>query len=397
MRVLFLTSTLPRYAGDMQANFVGEQAAAWKAERPDDEVIILAPHDQAALQREEHDGVEIVRFRYLRPARWQALAYPAILPNLKRRPFLAFQVLPFIISQYSAARRLVRARKVDLIYAHWVMPQGLVAWCLHRSDGVPFVVQNHSSDLRVFAKFGSVGKLAAQAILRSARRFFCVNPEQRKFALDLFTEAEADAVAQKMTVLPMGVQTPNAPLADGKRYAFGTIGRLSKKKGLHHFIAAAEKLAEKGMRPQIAIAGDGEDAAELKAMVRRSDIRFPGFLTGPEKDRFFDEVGVFVMPSAVSGDDVEGMPVALLEALCRGKTTIASRDTNIASLPEWPAIEKDVVYLEDPSDVQSFGAAMGQAQGHGHSSERLRSIMSRYWWPNLINEYLRALDLQEIS
>ena len=397
MRILFLTSTLPRFPGDMQADFVGEQAAAWKAARPGDEIVILAPHDASAERSEARNGIEIVRFRYMRPASAQKLAYPAILPNLKRRPWLAAQVLPFIIAQFAAARTLVSEREIDLVYAHWVMPQGLVAWWLHRKVGVPYVLQNHSSDLRVFGKLGGVGNALARAIVRGARHLFCVNPHQRDHALALFAADEANAIANKVSVLPMGVTPPRDVASGDPAFAFGTIARLSKKKGLHHFILAADALAEKGITPAIAIAGDGEDAAELKQLARTADIRFPGFLTGDRKARFLDETSIFVIPSVAAGDDVEGLPVALLEALCRGKQVIASRDTNIRTLPEWPLISDSVFYLEDPSNIDAFAATMERAaKGLGSAaicSAQLRKVMSRYLWPNLIHEYLGAIGL----
>ena len=393
MRILFLTSTFPRFPGDMQANFVGEQATAWKAARPKDEIVILAPHDALAARREALDGIEVVRFRYVLPAKFQGLAYPAILPNLKRRPLLAAQIPSFLVSQYLAARKLVKSRPIDLIYAHWVMPQGLVAMWLNRTIGVPYVLQNHSSDLRVFGKMGRRGHGLARRIINSAQHLFCVNSAQREYSLSLFAEPEKRAVGPKVTVLPMGVNPPDAGAAGSIRYEFASISRLSKKKGLHHFIAAAEKLAAHGFRPSIGIAGNGEDADELKAMVQHADIHFPGFLTGPEKDALFDQTRTFVMPSIASGDDVEGMPVSLLEALCRGKPTIAGRDTNIASLPEWSSIKDDVIYLEDPSDLDAFGTAMRKVGDvlDGDAESRLRTVMARYWWPNLIHEYLDAL------
>lgn len=395
MRILFLTSTLPRFPGDMQANFVGEQAAAWKAARPDDDIVILAPHDAAAERTEMCNKVEIVRFRYMRPARAQKLAYPAILPNLKLRPWLALQLLPFIIAQFVAARSLVSERRIDLVYAHWVMPQGLVAWWLNRSMGVPYVLQNHSSDLRVFGKLGRIGNALARAIVRRARHLFCVNPHQREHALALFPDDEV--IANKVSVLPMGVTPPREGPSGEPAFTFGTISRLSKKKGLHHFIIAADALADKGIKPPIAIAGDGEDAAELKQIARSADIRFPGFLTGDRKERFLDETAVFVMPSVAAGDDVEGMPVSLLEALCRGKRVIASRDTNIRTLPEWPLISDNVFYLEDPSNIDAFAAAMERAVKEvgsaGIRSAQLRRVMSRYLWPNLIRDYLGAIGL----
>ena len=60
MRVLMLTSTLPRFDDDMQANFVGEQAAAWAEARPADEIFVLAPHDPLAAKRERVGGSEVV-------------------------------------------------------------------------------------------------------------------------------------------------------------------------------------------------------------------------------------------------------------------------------------------------------------------------------------------------
>ena len=103
MHILFLTSTLPRWPGDMQANFVGEQADAWLAARPDDRITILAPHSPGAARIEEHGRKTIVRFRYVVPEGWQSLAYPAILPNLKAKPWLAWQVPALLAAQYAAA------------------------------------------------------------------------------------------------------------------------------------------------------------------------------------------------------------------------------------------------------------------------------------------------------
>ncbi|MFZ9396475.1 MAG: glycosyltransferase, partial [Erythrobacter sp.] len=141
-----LTSTLPRFAGDMQANFVGEQAKAWSDARADALIHILAPHDQGAPLHEVHGRITIERFRYMLPESWQRLAYPAILPNIRRSPVVAMLLPGFLLAQLKAAARVARRKRVDLVYAHWIMPQGLVAWRLKRKLGIPYVLQNHSSD-----------------------------------------------------------------------------------------------------------------------------------------------------------------------------------------------------------------------------------------------------------
>ncbi len=112
MNILFLTSTLPRFAGDSQASFVMEQASAWKTARPNDNLCILAPHDAGAPIVEQIDGVAIERFRYMKPEAFQTLAYPAIMPNLRNNPGRALQTPFYLWSQYRSAKRIIKAHKL---------------------------------------------------------------------------------------------------------------------------------------------------------------------------------------------------------------------------------------------------------------------------------------------
>jgi glycosyltransferase involved in cell wall biosynthesis len=397
MKILFLASTLPRFTTDLQAPFVLEQAQAWKTRRPADEVCILAPHDAAAARREQIGGVEIRRFQYFFPEKLQALAYPAILPNIKRNPFLIGQIPPFLWAEYLAAKRIVVERGIELIYAHWIMPQGLVARWLSKSTGVRYVIQNHSSDLTVFSKFGGLGQSAARAILRESHAMFCVNSRQKEYALSLFDVTEQAEISRKITVLPMGVSLDQVPVqAEHPRFRVGMISRLSRKKGVDLFIKAANRLSENGYEVPVGIAGDGEDREELQRLPRTDAIKFVGFVSGLDKLRFFEETQFMVFPSVSAGHDVEGLPVSLLEALCQGKVVVASRDTNVELLPEWDRIKDDVFLLADPGDSGAFAAIMQRLLQLDPSeisarSNRLRNIMQRYRWNNLIKEYEAAL------
>jgi glycosyltransferase involved in cell wall biosynthesis len=395
MNVLMLTSTLPRFAGDMQANFVCEQAEAWLGARPDDEITILAPGDAKGLPSERRGRLAIERFRYFVPSRLQRLAYPAILPNITNTPLLALQLPGFLLAQYRAACRLIAKRKIQLVYAHWVMPQGLVAWLLWRRFGVPFILQNHSSDLAVFDRLGRVGRKLAATLLRDCVRFFCVNTAQLDYARSLLppgVRAEFDARA---SCLPMGIaQAEDPPGNGGDAFDLATIGRLSRKKGLYYLIAAAEELASRGIRPRIGIAGDGEDRAELQAMVQASDVEFVGFVAGPDKDAFLASSRRFAFPAKSSGGDVEGLPVALLEAFGRGKPVLASRDTNIELLPEWSRLRDLVVLVSDPADIQELANALQRLLDTDRSRTIATvSIVERYLWKNLIHEYLELIRI----
>lgn len=393
MRILMLSSTLPRFPGDMQANFVGEQAAAWLDARPEDEIIILAPHD-AGIARVEREGrVEIRRFGYSWPAGTQKLAYPAILPNIRRNPLLALQVPGFVFSQYRAAKQLCRTRGIDLVYAHWVVPQGLVACALKRALKIPFVLQTHSSDLTVLSKLGSLGRRLARNLLNACDVFFCVNSNQLTYANSLLGAAEREEFASKAHCLPMGVEAFAPPKSQyGKTAEVATIARLSRKKGLDHLINAAEALAQSNCMPEIMIAGDGEDRSDLEAMVHKSNVTFTGFLAGPKKADFLANAQRFAFPAKAAGDDVEGLPVALLEALLRGKPVLASRDTNIELLPEWPLLKERVVFVSDPTDVDLLTNKIREllALDPAAASET-SAIMSGYRWVQLIRRYIKPV------
>jgi glycosyltransferase involved in cell wall biosynthesis len=405
-----LTSTLPRWPNDLQPSFVLDQAKAWKQRRPEDSIVILAPHDVTAARKETVDGVEIQRFQYFAPARFQSVAYPAILPNIKRNPLILGQLPLFLWSEYATARRVVATRGIDLVYAHWVMPQGMVANWIRKTTGVPYVVQNHSSDLAVFDKLGAAGRAVARSVLRDAHSFFCVNERLKQAAMDFFPLEERPYLADRTTVLPMGVSldvervgSSAAPVAsDTFAYDIGMISRLSRKKGVDLLIAAVERLAQDSHRFRVAIAGDGEDRQALSALPRTADIRFPGFLAGAEKLSFFDGCRFMAFPSVATGGDVEGLPVAVLEALCCGKLIVAGRDTNIAMLPEWAQIQGAVELLDDPRDVDAFAAALRrllslELRAIQARVARLREVMGRYRWDRLIDEYLARIDPDSVA
>lgn len=400
MRLLFLASTFPRYDGDHQAPFVLEQASAWKKARPDDDVSILVPHDPKAKQHETKNGLSVHRFVYMWPHRLQRLAYPAILPNLRRNPLLSALVPFYLLMELRATLRLVKANRIDLIYAHWVMPQGLVAYCVSKLTGTEFVLQNHSSDLAVFRSLPLIGLPLARTLIRSAKWLFCVNREQAENALAYFNDAERNDVAEKTVVLPMGVYLESSTIHTETlkgtahwRYDYGLISRLSKKKGIDLFIAALGKLASQGKEIRVGIAGDGEDRELLQAAASGTGIEFLGFLTGKEKGKFFAETKFMMFPSVPAKGDTEGLPVALLEAMYAGKVVVASKATNIQMLPEWEQISPSVCLLENPANIDEFAAVLERLakwtdEEIVSATTVTRRLIARYHWDNLILEYI---------
>lgn len=400
MNILFITSTLPRYIDDGQAPFVLEQALSWQDKFTGDKVFVLAPHDAKAKADETIDGVTVRRFRYWWPATHQKLAYPAILPNIRKNFLLIFQLPAFLFCEFLAARKLVKAQGIDFIFAHWVMPQGFVAHLIYRMYGVPYGLKNYSSDLRVFRKIPLFGPMLAKTIIRSSVRLICENSMLRREALEYFSATERPEYEDKVVALTMGVfhGISEQMRAGGGSYSydFAFIGRLSRKKGIDAFIRALVALDDDGISFRAQIAGSGEEEQALKNLCNISRIEFIGHVSRERKEQLFRQTRFLVFPSCPSKGDIEGLPVALLEALFMGKIVIASKATNIELLPEWKDLRARIHLLDDPYCVAEFTGLLRklldtQTEEIDRIVDRTQAITSSFGWDSRIRQYRHLL------
>lgn len=409
MNILFITTTLFRFSFDSQSSFVLDQAVAWKKKRPLDSLTILAPHDILAKEREIYGSINIVRFKYFWPISLQKLCYPAILPNLKRNPLLYLELPFFMMFEIISIYRLINRSKADIIYAHWVIPNGVSSFIalkllaikrhfFNDKQKLPkLVLQNHSSDLLFLIKIPLFGKSLAKRIIQKAHALFCVNKRLYNLALNLFELKEKTKIKEKIFVLPMGFNLEIKKSTDEKKYDFGFIGRLTEKKGLTHLLRAFSKLKGKAT---LAIAGEGELKNELLRKIDMFSLNqrvvFLGNLSGKSKTNFFENTKVFVFPSLSIKNDIEGMPVALFEALSSGSLVVASNATNIGLLPEWNKIKETVYLLNNPMNSSEFARILETANKTNLYElvsiiNTRQKIIQKYSWDLLINNYLKNL------
>ncbi len=257
--LLVLASTYPRWENDPEPGFVHELCR--RLARSFD-VIAVVPDAPEAAPSGMLDGVEVLRYRYA-PRKLQTLVNNGgIACNLKRSPWKWLLVPGFIVGQYFAARRVVRARHVDAVHAHWLIPQGWIARILLRRKGAPFVVTSHGGDL-----FGFRGN-ALQAIKRKVA--------QASATMTVVSSAMRDEVARlglhpsRLVVLPMGVDLQHRFVADGDtkrhRQQLLFVGRLVPKKGLPYLLHAVPKVLVTRPGVTLKIVGFGPERPALMAL-----------------------------------------------------------------------------------------------------------------------------------
>ena len=153
MKILVLTSTFSRWKDDTEPKFV-DNLCHYLSQ--DNEVHVIAPHAAGIPRQERMDGVQVFRFKYSLD-RWQTLAYDGgILPSLKQNRWRFLLIPFFLLSQYWLMLKLVRKHHYDIVHAHWIIPQGLIAALIRplAPAGTPLVMTSHGGDL--FALHGKL-------------------------------------------------------------------------------------------------------------------------------------------------------------------------------------------------------------------------------------------------
>ena len=115
---------------------------------------------------------------------------------------------------------------------------------------------------------------------------------------------------------------------EGSGIALGTIASLTAKKGHEFLLRAVAQLRERGVSCTLVLAGDGRERPRLEALTERlgltGHVHFLG--TVPHAADVLAAIDLFVLPSLV-----EGLPLALLEAMLVGTPVVA---TSVGGVPE---------------------------------------------------------------
>jgi glycosyltransferase involved in cell wall biosynthesis len=336
-RVVVLTSTFPRWQGDNEPPFVFELCQRL-ADQFD--VFVLAPHTDGAKRFERMGNIEIRRFRYFLP-RWEKLAYQGgILANLKRNRW-CYMLLPlYFLSQLAALLRILRRQRIDLIHAHWLIPQGLTVAIagVFTKNMPPMMCTSHGGDL-----LGLNGLLLSSIkrwVIRCSSLLTVVSHTMEERALSL------GAIPEKLQTVSMGVETSSlfspdtaTPRVDNELLF---VGRLVEKKGCTYLLDAMPEILRRHPDTRLGIVGSGPEEEALKRQADRLGVAhavtFHGAVNNAEIPNLYRRATVFVAPSIVTAQgDQEGLGLVLVEALACGCPSIAS---------DLPAI-RDVIIHED--------------------------------------------------
>jgi glycosyltransferase involved in cell wall biosynthesis len=391
LRVLFLTSSYPRSREDTASIFL-RYLAEHLADRGL-EIHVLAPADTTSGTSVE-GKVTVHRFQYF-PSRLQRLAYGSgIMPNLKRSPWLWLQVPFFVLAMAYSLLRVIRREQIDVLHAHWMLPQGLLGVIAKYLRHVPLVTTVHGADA-----------FTLRSGLASALKRFVVVHSDAWTANTPATSCAVDsrAITPRAHVIPMGVDTELFAGGDpaglrqqlpGQEFLLLFVGRLVDKKGCRSLLEALSLLPPAlRNRTTLWIVGDGDQRSLLEQITKdlglAQKIRFWGAISNQYLPDFYAAADLFVAPSieAASGD-TEGQGVVILEAFAGRACVVATRTGGI------DAVVQDNVTgtLVSPNQPQDLALAIENLLADPVLRARLvesafRKVKQRYDWKRIAAEF----------
>ena len=235
------------------------------------------------------------------------------------------------------ARRVRAAPRPDVVYAHFLVPSGLIA----SQARAPLVVTAHGRDVRNIGAIPGVAALTRR-VVRHAATVVAVSAYLRRELEDKIPEARG-----KSEVVDCGVDLDRftlTPRADGSGPRFLCLGSLTGRKNV---LRLADAFARLGAGT-LTFVGDGPLRAELE---RRPGVVVTGRVPHDEIPARIAAADVVCQPSLI-----EPFGQALLEAMACGRNVVATR---IGGPPEFVPPEAGI--LVDPADTGALECALRQA------------------------------------
>lgn len=385
MKVGLLTTSFPRYPGDIAGNFVLGFARALQQHGHSVEVLAPEPRERLAVCAEP--GIELRHVPYARPRALQRTFYGAGVPdNLARDPLAWLGLAPFCSSL--AYHALKRRAHWDALVSHWALPCALTAGAVRA--GRPHLAVLHSADIHVLSRLPARAQLAKR-IARGADALWFVSEAQRRRFCALLPAREP---TPRTLVCPMGIEAPERDVFDADtRSAFRRrhqlhgfcvllLGRLVSIKGYD----VALRAAAMGGEITLLIAGEGPMRARWMQQAREQNVRvrWLGAVHGDEKQRWLRAADAFALPSrTLTNGRSEGLPCALLEALASGLPAVASDLPGIRELRTL-APKLLLVPADDPAALHRALLTLRDTTSADESyTLTARAIREHFGWQNV--------------
>jgi len=242
--------------------------------------------------------------------------------------------------------RAARRFRPDVVYAHFLVPAGLIAALTSRA---PLVVTAHGQDVEN-ARANAAVRVATRHVVRRAVAIIAVSDWLGRRLEHAVPEAAGktevvDCGADLTRFAPRDAAEARAEVGwHGDGTAFLCLGTLSERKNVLRLARAFEQRGE----GTLTFVGEGPLRAALEG---RPGVKLAGRVSHDEVPAWIAACDVLCQPSLA-----EPFGLATLEAMASARSVVATR---VGGPPEFVTAESGV--LVDPNDEDGLASALSQA------------------------------------
>lgn len=396
MRIGVLTHNYPRFPGDFSGVFI-EQLCDELA-RQGETVHVIAPFDPAYdARRIAASPHHLHLYRYIWPAPWHRLGYMRTMQADVRMRLNTYALSPLMVLRgIQTTLHVARKHHLDILHAHWAVPNGFIGATVSRLLGIPLVVSIPGSDALV-ADANAVFRRMVQVAFDQAGLITANSESLRDVAI---ARLGADPAKFELVIYgvdpnklhpdPTGVTELRARLGiPADAFVALAVGRMVYKKGFDILLHALARIDAQATPLHTVLIGEGDLWADWQQLARDLGLRnvhWVGNVPTDEMPVFYNAADVLVMPNVTR--PATGLGVTVLDAMACGKAILGS-DTAGNTLVVEPGVNG---LITPEGDADALAAALlalasdpDRTRAMGRASRRL--IETRFGWPHIARHY----------
>ena len=293
-----------------------------------------------------------LRFLFQKPLRYLSLLWMVLSSNVGSRNLFIGAVGIFPKSVFFS--KLLQDEGIQHVHAHFATHPALSAFIISRLAGISYSVTVHAHD--IFVHQAMLGEK-----LRLAKFVVSISDFNKRYLTRRFPDLE-----NRIHVIHCGVDldrysssdTEGATVSD--RFEICCVASLQVYKGIEYLIRACAELKESIPSLHCTVVGEGEQRRHLESLIEELGLSGTVDLVGALQEDMvashLRNADLFVLPSIVAPDgQMEGIPVALMEAMASALPVISS---DISGIPEL-ITDNESGLLVPPADHWALGEAIG--------------------------------------
>jgi colanic acid/amylovoran biosynthesis glycosyltransferase len=288
---------------------------------------------------------------FSRPRLYLSIFTRIIAGNIRSLKFLSRAVALFPKAVWMA--RELPINNVAHVHAHYATHPALAAWIIHQITGISYSVTVHAHDI-------FVDRSMLETKLREASFIAAISNFNRQYLV----EHLGSWVGEKISVVHCGIDPeryiPHLLRSEAKQpFEILSVGSLRPYKGQKYLIGACAVLRSHGIPFHCRIVGEGELRTPLLEQISKLNlhdfVELVGAKTQQEVARLLSESDCYVQPSVImSSGKMEGIPVALMEALACALPVVTTSISGISELVR----HGETGWLVPPANAEALAEAV---------------------------------------